>query len=270
MTVTLSELYSAIKLPTEVVNLVNAVNLCDKKEKIEELKLRLCTPEGYEKAAAELNEILQPDPDGMKILRVMLETALLSHDKYAQMGIRGEIFDDTMGCFTRFIGETLVSTGKYCFDRWWWTGRQLSLSLFRIGTLEYEITEGYGVPEISVHIPSDADMTDAAIGGSLSAAKSFFRDFDGGKHDGLRYTCTSWLLSPALDRLLPESSKILHFKRRFEIVETDPDNDGYKFWVYNNSNLAPEEFPEKTSLQRNMKRFVLNGGKVGEARGILK
>ncbi|MFR1984187.1 MAG: hypothetical protein ACLS4Z_11125, partial [Christensenellaceae bacterium] len=82
--------------------------------------------------------------------------------------------------------------------------------------------------------------------------------------------CCSWLLSPALEKLLPETSKILGFQRRFDVLYVNEDEDGYKQWVFKTIDLPPERFPENTTLQRNMKAYVLAGGKIGEAFGILR
>lgn len=60
------------------------------------------------------------------------------------------------------------------------------------------------------------------------------------------------------------------FQNRFEIVKVDEDSTGYVQWVFKNKNLSPQDFPEDTSLQINIKRHILNGGKIGEALGILK
>lgn len=38
-----------------------------------------------------------------------------------------------------FLEEAYERTGRYVFDRYWWTGRQAGCHLFRIGELEYEI-----------------------------------------------------------------------------------------------------------------------------------
>ena len=81
--------------------------------------------------------------------------------------------------------------------------------------------------------------------------------------------CDSWLLSPSLKELLPEGSRILAFAARFRLLSADAEAQGYRQWVFKNPSLSPEEFPERTSLQRNMKKFVLAGGKVGSGRGIL-
>ena len=40
-------------------------------------------------------------------------------------------------------------------------------------------------------------------------------------------------------------------------------------WVYRKTDIKYEELPEETSLQRNMKLYLLEGGKVGGAKGKL-
>jgi hypothetical protein len=40
-------------------------------------------------------------------------------------------------------------------------------------------------------------------------------------------------------------------------------------WVYPGANPHIPSLPERTSLQRKMKKFLLDGGKVGWAKGII-
>lgn len=224
-------------------------------EKEDELCARLCDPQGYDAAYGELTELLKGDKDGFAMLKIMLRAAEISHRKYRERGISEQVFTDTMGCFSRFVREYKVCFGHYGFDRGFWTGRQLSLSLFRLGTLEFE-TNG------AVHIPSDADLSESALDESFALARTFLPT--------MRFCCDSWLLSPVLGELLPPDSRINRFRERFEIQSVDAKNDGYKFWVFQNATLSPEDFPENTSLQRAIKRHVLAGGDVGTAFGFLK
>lgn len=92
-----------------------------------------------EEGRLQLKNILGEDKDGIKILTCMLHCATESYKKYEQLGVSYKIFADTMKCFTRFINEHYESYGYYAFDRDWWTARQISLQLFRIGELEYEL-----------------------------------------------------------------------------------------------------------------------------------
>lgn len=244
-----------IGMPAEACERILETHTGISSEKEEELCARLCDPQGYDGAYNELKELLQTDADGFAMLQVMLRAAEISRRKYRERGISEKIFADTMGCFSRFVREYKVCFGHYGFDRGFWTGRQLSLSLFRLGTLEFE-TNG------AVHIPSDADLSEAALDESFAKAREFF--------PSVRFCCDSWLLSPVLGELLPPDSRINRFRERFEIQSVDENNDGYKFWVFQNSNIRAEDFPERTSLQRAVKRHVLAGGKIGEAFGFLK
>ena len=77
------------------------------------------------------------------------------------------------------------------------------------------------------------------------------------------------MLSPALERLLPESSHILAFKARFRQTGVDADAPDWREWVFDADPSPLTELPEHTSLQRAMKRFILRGGKIGVATGRL-
>ena len=84
------------------------------------------------------------------------------------------------------------------------------------------------------------------------------------------YTCESWLLSPALKDLLPPNSRILNFQALFEVDKVHWESDAVLEWVFQKRGNSLEELPEDTSLQRKMKAYLLDGGKVGEAFGYLK
>ncbi len=175
-----------------------------------------------------------------------------------------------MKCFTRFVEEHKASYGVYGFDRDFWTGRQLSLQLFRLGELEYEkVEEKNGERYISIHIPSDAILDSEKIKGSLSSAKTFFEK-QVPSWDKVPYKCCSWLLSPALKELLGENSRILKFQEMFTVEEVYKDSREFMEWVFKRRDIPLEDLPEETSLQKNMKAHLLSGGWVGEGMGCLK
>ena len=220
--------------------------------------------------------------DGLLMLTVMLAGALKARRDYKEKGIPEQIWLDTMGCFSRFVREDQVSYGRDCFTRAFWAYRQLSLKLFRIGTLEYEMTTlrdtgaeltglqvQPGDPVLSVHIPSDALLTRKELDASYAGAKTFFARFYP-SYDYRCACCCSWLLSPSLKELLQPGSRILLFQSDFIPTGFYEDNGGYKTWLFKNGALEPEDFPENTSLQRRAKAFVLAGGKIGEGSGILR
>ncbi len=246
----------------------------------------LTDAEKWESARISLKEKLGTDRDGIGMLSCMLHSMEYTQEYYKEKNIPQQIFTDTMKCFSRFVGEHYVSYGRYGFDRDFWTGRQLSGLLFRIGMLEYEMTQAV-IPDedgtgkaaekrnvISVHIPSDSTLTEEKCRESIRASEAFFREFFPERSSD-PYVCSSWLLSPALRELLGEGSNILRFQRMFRIVEWDQDSRGFTEWVFKHNEerqgeLTPEELPEHTSLQRRMKQHLQAGGKVGEGFGILE
>ena len=227
----------------------------------------------WEEGEKRLKDKLGEDPLGIKILTVMLHCGQKVHETYTELGIDELIYTDTMKCFTRFLKEHKENYGFYKFDRSFWTSRQVSMHLFRIGELEYELDHKNGQKIVSIHIPSDADLAGTKVRESLQAAKSFLEKLypDYSKVDIM---CESWLLSPSLKKILPDTSKIIHFQNSFIIVDIDLESEEYLEWVYK---LKPDtmniydykEFPENTSLQRNMKQYLIDGGKIGMATGVL-
>lgn len=248
-------LLERIRMPAEAQERILSARTELTQEREEEFCARLCDPLDYDGVYNELNGLFQADKDGFVMLRVMLLAAQRSLTLYRSRGIPEDVFTDTMMCFTRFVKEYKECFGHYGFDRGFWTGRQLSLTLFRLGALEFETNGG-------IHIPSDADLSSEAVNESLKRARAFFMP--------VRFCCDSWLLSPVLGKLLPSDSRINRFRERFEIVRYNEEDDEYKFWVFRNKDLKAEEFPETTSLQRAVKRHVLSGGHVGTAFGFLK
>lgn len=234
-------------------------------EPFRELTARMTSPEHASDAYQTLSRIL--DVDDMTMLACQLQGAALVYDRYREMGIPDAVYLDTMKCFPRFLEETRRRKGRYCYDRAWWSYRQVSMMLFRIGQLEYEL-----LPErraVSLHIPSDACFTPEAIDRSLTAAGDFLARFFP-DWAGCPYVCESWLLSRELGKLLKPDSNILHFQRRFRILRLEPGDQDVFQWLFEaGPDTPPEALPEKTSLQKNVKAHLLSGGHIGAALGVL-
>ena len=110
------------------------------------------------------------------------------------------------------------------------------------------------------------------------------------------FYCISWLLDPALDKLLPEKSNIRVFRSMFRVFGIAYSDD-YKRWVFgenckifgrgeNGVNCGKENNVEacgevhmesgmesgktETSLQKNIREYVENGGRMAIGYGVLK
>ena len=218
---------------------------------------------------AQLKETLGEDPGGFRRLCCMLRCALKASAAYSRLGISERVYIDTMAAFSRFVREHKESYGCYGFDRGFWTTRQVSSRLFRIGQMEYELTTLGAEPVVSLHIPTDVDLRPEVLRPSMAEGLAeLYRIFP--EYAGKPVYCHSWLLSPQLKTLLPENANILQFQKLFRIDPQGVPGKDVLLWVFKNPRLPPEEYPENTSLQRRLKEFLLSGGEFLEGRGYLQ
>ena len=262
-------LYQILELPAQVqeklVSYAGTKPAELPKQMIDKLRARSTWDEGIK----ELQAFLEPDPDGMKILWELLNYVCTeSYEAYVARGIPMEIFTATMKFCTRFLWEHYQIHQTFCYVCAWWFPRQMMLQEFRIGALEYEFVDGVH-REIAIHIPSDADMRPACIDASVSEFEAFrakyFPDWL-----GVRLVCDSWMLVPALEQLVGEDSNVLAFQRRFEIESTDTEATWFMGWIFPGYDTVDENLPERTTLQRNLKKYLLAGHTFGIAKGTLK
>lgn len=263
------EIVKIIDLQEEVASLVisafNGLNIKEYDEYIQQLLNIQSAPE----ARNELIKVLEPDPNNIKMLTCMLYGLSYTYEKYQQLGISDEIYASTMKCFTRFIQERWNGYHEWSFDRDWWSYRQIAMTIFRLGELEYEMKNKNNEKYISLHIPSDANLLIDKVCESLFFAQQFFKQYFS-EYSNVEYRCHSWLLSPALKKLLPPTSNILKFQSLFTIINEDYSSSGYIEWVYKRKYQDYRELPENTTLQRNLKQFLISGNLVSIGLGILK
>ena len=262
----MEQLCRKIRMPEEVTRTLTSLH-----QTLEEYPCQsfLMDESHWDEGLKQLKEALGEDPVGMKRLCCMLRCALKARDEYDRLGISEEIYVDTMAAFSRFVREHMDSYGTYGFDRGFWTTRQVSCKLFRIGQLEYELTTHDGKTVVSLHIPTDVDLRPEVLRPSMKTGLAeFYRLFP--EHRGKKVYCHSWLLSPLLKDFLPEGSNILRFQELFDMApEGTPGND-VLLWVFKNPKLPKADYPENTSLQRKLKQFFLDGGQFVEGLGYLR
>lgn len=267
----ISWICTAIELPEPVTEAV--LGLLPRLDRPDVIALAggLTEPDTAEAACKALGEKLCPDPDGYKILTVQLAALSLLPARLEKMGLGMDVFLATARVFTRFVDEHMASFGRYGFDRSWWTWRQTSGLVVRLGALEFERIDRYDGPEfaglhkdqpvIGLHIPGGAKLSDESIAASLSRARALW--------PGRPVVCFSWLLAPALEDLLPEGG-IRSLRLIFTPGPADPDNDDFVQWIFCDPSLAPQQWPEDTRLRRAVKAYVLSGGQIGAGWGIAR
>lgn len=263
------ELYCLLELPQEVAERLHAYGDIRCVKVPDCLRDKLLKRDEWDEGIRELQELLGDDPDGMKILWELLDMVCsYSYGEYVKRGISKEIFAATMKFCTRFLREHVETFQTYKFISAWWFPRQLSLSEYRIGALEYELVDSQE-REIAIHIPSDADMQSESVARSIRDFHTFCNRYYP-EWEGVRMTCDSWMLMPQLREFLGEDSHILAFQNLFEIDHVDTEATWYMGWIFPGAEQVDERLPERTTLQRNLKRYLLKGNKFGIAKGHLR
>lgn len=263
-----AELYDILNLPRSVI-----LEL-DKYKEVHGLVLKKNIADGlryrstWDSALQELYTAIGDDCHGFGVLAELLEVCRDTYDSYRKKGIPEEIFIRTMGFVPRFLEAYKREQGHYAFIWAWWFPRQLAMLEFRIGELEFEFVDGKE-RKIFIHIPGDANLSPLKVEQTVEQYREFLRAYYPEWED-VKWYCESWMLSPVLNQLLQEDSNVLAFQRRFAIESVDYESMAVLDWVFPGEKCPIEDLSEHTSLQKKMKAFLLDGGKVGWAEGVWK
>ena len=263
------EMYELIGLQPEIIEKLEVIG--DQVDLIQAEKYLdgMMNIDTAQQSYRDLKAFFEEDTDQLKMLYCQLECARRLFRRYEEKEIPKNIYVDTMRCFTRFIEECREKNGRMFFDRGWWTYRQVSMNIFRIGALEYQFKEYEGEKVIGLHIPSDADLSGESVDASFRQAELFFGTYYK-EYEYSRYTCNSWLMAPALSPLLSGGSNILSFQNRFDIIREDREDKEYIEWLFQvPADTEYTDLPQRTSLQRKVRELLLQGGTVGSAFGIM-
>ena len=257
---------------------------CDEKEFSEELAR---AREEYDKGDEAFGEYISAfsEKSGVYVntlnLYVYLRFVEDTYAEYRRRGISDEMFLKTLSglvSVSRPASKEVKEFGipQNVFRSWYRLA--LDCKLFSPGGLLFEIFEapcdievdgksvGKGDSCISVHILRGAKLDDETCEALYDFARGFFK-----KHfdmDNIIFICKSWLIHPWLCEVLPDTSSIVNFQKKFKIIYVEDDLSGLS-WIFGSGAGSAkalgkiEDYPENTSLQRAAKKRLLEGKKLG-------
>lgn len=207
-------------------------------------------------------------------LKIYVDLAIKNRARYRELGIEDEVYFDSFEDISIWCEDCYKKYGEYGLEQLEWLYKTVDMRVFRLGRLQFEptvsgkdcVVEGkklfMGDIVFAVHIPEGKSLDKESVEDSFRKSRTFFH--------GLSkwYTCQSWLLDPKLTELLPADSNILKFQKLFKPIETDRTSLQAEERIYGTVKNDPVEYPEKTTLQRAAKRYLLSGKKLGETLGV--
>lgn len=145
-----------------------------------------------------------------------------------------------------------------------WGTYFINCKLIEVGRLQYEYCENY----IKIHIPAGNKLDFGEVEKSIKDSKKKIKKYYG-KND-MSYYCNSWLLSKQIRLMLKDNSNIVKFQTLFEIEEGESCLKDILNFVYKiNECLDYNLLPEKSSLQKSIKQYLLLGNDVKLGKGKL-
>lgn len=156
-----------------------------------------------------------------------------------------------------------------------WGAYFINLRIIEVGRLQYEFIKFNPLNEkeykkcIKIHIPSGEKLIEEQVKQSIIKSKvEILKYFNLRNPD---YYCSSWLLSPTINKAIDKSSNISKFYDMFEILEEKDGIDDVLNFVFNVKQCNNyTELEEYTSLQIKVKEMLLNREKLTIGVGILK
>lgn len=219
--------------------------------------------------------------------RFLFYTALIpySYHRFEERGLGYTEWYDSMIDFKWKVDECVKCYGVIgVFTDWFrsfFTADRVAFGRLQFNPLEvdfdykscqFDIKKGDVL--IAVHIPSDTrsafnrENREAAY---KRAAKHFSKIL--GKKEVV-FRCGTWLLHPAHEQILPETSNIRDFRRDFEMDDNSFKPDGgsniWRLFYVRPYDGNVDSLPETTSLMRTYKKFIKDGGVTGTATGFRK
>lgn len=224
--------------------------------------------------------------DKLFTLSLVIAIAIKAHDDYIKRGIDDNIYYDTMKDITIWANEYHKNTQKFGLENVGWIFLHLTLSIFKIGRLQFQPTIVPYVPLIfyckhkkikipfkkqciNIHIPRGEKLDYNECIKSIRMSKDFFKQFYP-EINLDNYMIISWLVDPRLTRIVNKESNIYKFQSLFNVVRILPTKKDTNYYVFGTKKIKDiKNLPENTSLQRKIKSYYLKGHSLGIGLGFL-
>lgn len=202
---------------------------------------------------------------------------------YSSIGLPEDVGAETIGALARH-GEThRLKHGTVGVDAGWWMVPLLRAEILQVGSLKFhrvhlgvgglaprpwldegtaaQYGEGFRVGDesLGVHIPARIDLGEDALDATFARARDVLSTVWPCRTRRIA-TCQSWMMDRRLIEALGETSRIVRFQRRFELIEPyEEDRETVLYFVFGTAQFEPATLRATTRVQRAVLDVVASG-----------
>ena len=200
--------------------------------------------------------------------------AIDTYEEYQLKNIADSVYFDTFSDLTIWYNNCVRDFEESGLNAYGWLCHHIKMELFRIGRLQFQpqalseslIINNTVLPKgqivLNVHIPQGGPLIPEECERSYEMAREFFE----GRQPV--FVCFSWLMSTRLREVLEPNSNILKFQNRYHICSIDEEKRQAEERIFIQVQDNPDNYPENTSLQKNVKKYLQSGKKIGVGIGV--
>lgn len=264
-----------IKLNSNAISFLNSIlKLVNKSDVIQLKELYGKDKEVFFSEVGQLAQNLSVDIREL-FLYIYILLAIDSHNLYIQKGINDNIYFDTYKDISIWCNNCYRDFGIWGLYKSEWFYHHSEAKVLRLGRLQFipvlfdrdlsfdnhKIKKNDMV--LDVHIPQGSGFEHEECFKSYKYAREFFKD------TASEIMCSSWLLYPGLREILPDGSNIIKFNTSYHIYFSDDESRQAEDRIFNRLCDKPSDYPQNTSLQKAVVKYLMSGKKLGYAKGIM-
>lgn len=230
-----------------------------------------------------VDEIAGRETGELICVLIYMIAAGVTHERYRTKGIPDSIFYNTFNCLPEKMETNMYYFGNWGYPCYRWPLGHLSMRIFRLERLGFEMNTHSGAPivyqgetiiadgddYIGVHISDREKFTHELCLKSYAEARklfsTYFPDFK-----PKYFRTTTWLLCPRLKELLPETSNILKFQSDFTIYDSYDDDKEVLARVFGGVKENLDDYPQDTTLRKKIIERFKAGKHLGRGSGFIK
>lgn len=195
------------------------------------------------------------------------EQVALAHDLELHRSgfpLGSRFYKDEEGAYTANVEETEDQYIGYPFLE----SGYVSAEKITLKKSEWQKKLSFGDKAVALHIPAKRRFTPDIVDESLKEAIEFVKKYYPEEWTGV-FRCHSWMCDPQLIELLPETSNVAHFCKRFKALAVKSKGHGVLQFIFMTKEEEPDydALPEDTAMMRIFKEHYKSGKAIYEMVG---